>query len=190
METTRLSILARVKNVADADAWRQFDSIYRPILTRYARARGLDAADVDDVVQHCMAALVTHVRGFEYDASRGRFRSWLRTIVNNHIRNLWAKRREGQADTAAFAGVADDNGPDQEFERIWTQEHLRHCLEQVRRELRPEEYDAFHMHVIADASVDDTCAKFGLAPNQLYKLKWKVTQRLKEAMREQFGEGE
>ncbi len=67
MNTTRISLLLRIKDLKDADAWAEFDAIYRPILSRFAAARGLQEADVDDVVQHCMTAIHAHIKAFEYD---------------------------------------------------------------------------------------------------------------------------
>lgn len=189
MEITRTSLLVRVRDVADASAWQEFASIYQPILARFARARGLSATDVDDTVQHCMTVLVQHLRTFEYDPKRGRFRGWLRTVVNNHVRKLWRDRREEQPGSSAFSGLKDTaETPDDEFDRIWMQEHLHHCLERIRGEVPAERYEAFRTHVILEATVEDTCQRFGLTPDQLYKLKWKMTRRLSEVMRDQFGD--
>lgn len=189
METTRISVLVRVKDFADRTAWQEFDSIYRPILNRYARACGLAPADADDVVQHCLSALIEHVRGFEYDPGKGRFRGWLRTLVNNHVRNRLRRRRERLTDDAALDAVPDAaEPPEDEFDRIWMQEHLRHCLSLMAGEFPRDQFDAFRAHAVAGASVEETCQRFGLTPNQLYKLKWKVTRRLSDVMREQFGD--
>ncbi len=38
---TRYSLLARLTDVDDGDAWRAFESIYQPAIYRYARHRGL-----------------------------------------------------------------------------------------------------------------------------------------------------
>jgi hypothetical protein len=35
----------------DADAWRRFDAIYRPLLTAWLRRYALQAHDCDDLVQ-------------------------------------------------------------------------------------------------------------------------------------------
>lgn len=97
MDTTRSSLLLRLRDEGDERAWVEFDAIYRPMLERFAAARGLRGPDVDDVVQHSMAAVHRRIRGFEYDPDRGRFKSWLRTLVNNHVRNRLRDRRERRA---------------------------------------------------------------------------------------------
>src|SRR5262249_31800559 len=151
-EITRVSILMRVKDPTDQSAWAAFDAIYRPMLIRYARARGLSDADAEDVVQHCLATLVQHVHSFEYDPAKGRFRSWLRTLVNNQARNQARKKSPRAAESAVLRAAPDPaDPPDEVFDRIWMQEHLRHCLDNLRKELRPAEYEAFRGHALDGA---------------------------------------
>ena len=38
MDTTRPSLLLRIRDRGDAGAWRTFDAIYRPMLYRFALA--------------------------------------------------------------------------------------------------------------------------------------------------------
>lgn len=49
MTTTRATLLARLKNRSDAEAWSQFQKLYAPLLYRYARGRGLSREDAEDV---------------------------------------------------------------------------------------------------------------------------------------------
>ena len=93
MDTTRASLLLRIKNQRDAKAWAEFDSIYRPILRRYANAWRLPEEEAQDVIQNCMLAIHKHIAGFDYDPKKGRFRAWLKTMVCNRVKNLLRDRR-------------------------------------------------------------------------------------------------
>ena len=95
MDTTKVSLLLRIRDPRDQSAWELFDEIYRPILLGFARTRGCNDADAEDVVQFCMTAVHQHIREFDYDPGRGRFKGWLSAIVNNRVRNL--KRRSPAA---------------------------------------------------------------------------------------------
>jgi RNA polymerase sigma-70 factor (ECF subfamily) len=46
---TRVTLLVRLRNAHDQDAWRQFVSIYAPVVYGYARRQGLQEADAEDV---------------------------------------------------------------------------------------------------------------------------------------------
>ena len=48
---TRPSLLIRVRDPADADAWRQFLDLYGPLVYRFARKRGLQDADAAEWVK-------------------------------------------------------------------------------------------------------------------------------------------
>lgn len=185
MHTTRHSLLLRIKCSEDNASWAEFDGIYRPMLRRFALSRGLDDASADDVVQHCMISVHEHIRGFEYDPSKGRFKSWLRTLVNNRVRNLHRDRHEQSARTGDFVrGQARELPPEEAFDRIWMEEHLRHCMRRVRDEETAEHFEAYRAYAIDEKPVEEVCGRYGLSANQLYKLKWRITQRLTELMKD------
>jgi len=183
--TTRPSLLIRLKKDGDASAWLEFDAIYRPLLRRVARARGLGDNDVDDVVQHCMLAVVKHIQSFDYDRNKGRFKSWLSTLINNRVRNLHRDRHDFERD-ATFMEPEQQRelAPDEVFERAWMQEHLRFALEQIRYTITPIAYAVYRRHVLDGESADAVCKEFSLSPSQLYKVKWRVTQKLHARLRD------
>jgi len=188
METTRPSLLVRVGQ-DQPDAWREFDMIYRPMLCRFARSQGLGEDDSEDVTQFCMGAVHKHIKGFDYDPSKGRFKGWLRTLVNNRVRNLHRKRRDKAAETADFRREqARERSPEEDFDAIWMEEHLKQCIRMVRLEVAAATFEAFKRHVLDECPVADVCEQLGMTPNQVYKIKWRVTQKLNEKMKELFGD--
>ena len=181
MESTRTSLLFRIKDRQDEVAWKTFDTIYRPMLRRFAKTRGLDREDAEDVVQHCLAAILRHLESFDYDPAKGRFRGWLRTIVNNHVRNLLRKRHVACA--ADLDGPADPHeSPEAVFDRIWMEEHLKHALHLVRSETDETTFAAFRLYVIDGWPVDRVCKTLQLFPEQVYRIKWRMTRKLREKM--------
>ena len=173
----------RVQNLRDQDAWNEFDAIYRPILARYARARGLKHDRVEDVVQHCMVAIQGHVAGFEYDPDKGRFKSWLRTLVNNRVRDLLRRKPDHQADTGHLEiGQQREESPEEAFDKIWMDEHLSVCLRQVKSEVEPQTYEAFRRYVIRQEPIERVAEALQLTENNMYKIKWRVTQKLQEKL--------
>lgn len=188
MLTTQISLLKHMQS-GDESAWSRFDGIYRPLLTRFAQNRGLVAAEVDDVVQDCMKSIFEHLRS--YDPQKGRFKTWLRAMVNNRISNLRVKKAARPADSGAFERPQErEPTPEDAFEELWEREHLRHALELLRRETDAAAFGAFCDHVIEERSVEATCEKWNIAPNNLYKIKWRLTQKLRELKTELLQEME
>ena len=183
MDDTPISLLSRVCNPTDSGAWREFDAIYRPMLRRYASSCGLDVHDVDDVVQSCLATIHQRIVDFSHDRKVGRFRAWLRTMVINRVRNQIAKRRPQEATTQDLQGEQQrELLPEQQFDRIWWNEHLRFYLAQIQSVVDQKSYLAFESYVIEQIDAADVCRRFDLTRQQLYKLKWQMTQRLRHKM--------
>lgn len=185
MDTTRPSLLLRIRDRSDGAAWETFDGIYRPMLMRFARQRGLGDTDAEDVAQHCLTAVANSIAEFTYDPQKGRFKGWLRTLVNNRVRNLLRKCGEVQADTAALTGAPQSEpGPEETFERLWLEEHLWHCVRELRAEVEESTYQAFVQHVIEQRPVEEVCAAWHLTPGNVHTIKWRLTARVAARMHE------
>ncbi len=185
MNTTRASLLLRIRDRRDQSAWEEFDHIYRPMLYRFALMRGLDHSQAEDVVQHCMTAIGQHIEGFEYDPKKGRFKGWLRTLVNNRVRNLLRDCHERPAESQVFrVAEAKDASPEELFDQVWMDEHLKHALRLVRTEVEETTFRAFHLYVIEERAVEDVCKELGVNANQVHKAKYRITKRLAERMAE------
>lgn len=184
VDTTRPSLLLRIRDQADMDAWRAFDAIYRPMLFRFARARGLSHADAEDVTQQCLSAIAAHMGRFDYDPRQGRFKSWLATLVSNQVRSLQRKRAERQGETGDFGGPQErEPGPDETFERIWLEEHLWHCLDELRGEVEESTFRAFEGYVIKQQPLAEVCTALNLTPANVYTIKWRMTERIAAKMK-------
>ena len=61
---TRPSLIVRLSDVDDVDAWDEFVTIYGPLVYRVARHRGLQHSDAQDLVQEvCLRYLGRSMRG-------------------------------------------------------------------------------------------------------------------------------
>lgn len=191
MNTTRPSLLVRIRQKSDAGAWAEFDAIYRPMLLRFARSCGLASADADEVTQECMALISEHIKAFDYDPGRGRFKGWLKTCVINQVRKLRRKRKEAAAESGQF-NVAQDREPDPDvlFDTLWMREHLRFCLEQIRHDIDENVYRAFELLVLKEWPADRVCDACKIEPNNLYQIKWRMLRRIQARMTEIVGPSE
>src|SRR5690348_840043 len=91
---TLLRVLCRPEK--DDQAWEVFFRRYQPKIGRWCARFRLQAADVEDVSQKVLQRVFTRIS--TYDPQRGeRFRGWLKTVVENAVRDLLrtAGRRPG-----------------------------------------------------------------------------------------------
>lgn len=188
MNTTRASLLVRIKDLKDSRSWGEFDAIYRPLLRRFAQARGLDRAAVEELAQECLAAIAGHIRAFEYQPRKGSFRGWLKALVNNRINSRLRRREIATLDAEQLDGMASPlPGPDELFDRLWMEEHLRACQAQVRAEVPATSFAAFEMYVLQGRPVEEVCRALGIKANLLYQIKYRVNRRILEKFRELVG---
>jgi len=185
VDSTRGSLILRIRDPRDQVAWREFESLYGPLLYRYARARGLSREDAEDLRSQCLAVVVEKIARFDYDKARGGFKNWLRRIAHNRIVDTFRRRREKQADSMVFKAVQDEEpGPDKVWDAQWRRQHLQYCLEQVRGEVSDAQYRAFRLLVFEERSVQDVCAACEMNANQVYKAKSRILQRVREKLAE------
>src|SRR5438874_1167415 len=86
MSTTPASLLERLRQPFEPEAWARFVSLYTPLIFSWARRVGLQEQDAADLVQEVFVTLLQVLPTFTYDRHRS-FRRWLRTVTLNKWRN-------------------------------------------------------------------------------------------------------
>ncbi len=182
---TRHSLLVRLKDHADADAWRTFIDVYAPAVFAFARRNGLQAADAGDLAQDVCKAVAAALPAFEYDPGRGKFRGWLFTVVRNqlkmHRRSQARRVRDGGMDL--LAEVPEDTASE-----TWDLECRRRLFawacERVKPTVAPATWKAFRRLAVDGASGETAAAETGLSPAAVYLAKSRVLAKLREAVAE------
>jgi RNA polymerase sigma factor (sigma-70 family) len=177
------SLLHRLREAPhDADAWRRFDEIYRPLLTGWLRRYSLQVHDADDLVQQVLESVLRELPGFRYEPTRGRFRGWLRQIMVNRLREFWRARKRQRAFVAPLLEQLQD--ADSELSRRWDREHDRHVLQallsQIKDDFAATTWQAFQ-HVMAGEEPTSVAAALGLSVNAVYLARSRILKRLREA---------
>lgn len=183
MLETRLSLLDRVRDPANAAAWSEFVELYRPLLLAYVRKRGISEHDALDIVQDVFARLVPALARFRLDHDRGRFRTWLWRVAHSALTD-WqrhgmvraAAEREWVGDHDAIA--ADDR--DQDWDELYRQRILEVVLERVRRAANATAWTCFEGRLLLDRPAAEIAAELGISANAVYVNASRLLSRVRE----------
>lgn len=193
-DTTHLTFLLRLRDRADKLCWPEFHERYGQLLYRYARARGAPHADAEDIVQEVEMYLFKALDGFEYDARKGRFRSYLRCAVVHAMARRASKeaRQPAVLDPHHFdyLTAGQEASSDARWEREWQLHRLRWALRSIVDSFEPATLQAFELHVLAGKSVDETATRVGISKASVYQARSRVLKRLKERLAELDPEGD
>jgi RNA polymerase sigma factor (sigma-70 family) len=187
---TRASLLIRVRDPADQAAWHEFVEIYRPLILRLARQKGMQEADGEDVAQEVLAAVAKAVEQREHDPQRARFRTWLNRVAHNAILNALTRGKpdRGSGDSALLAVLnqhESHTGPDSDLLRLeHRREVFRWAARQVRKEFHQATWVLFWLTAVEGHTVEAVAEELAKNPGAIYAARSRVIRRIQEKVAE------
>jgi RNA polymerase sigma factor (sigma-70 family) len=181
---THPSLLGRVAaDSGDQDAWRDFIARYGPKIYGWARAKGLQDADAQDVTAAVLQRLADRMRHFEYDPARS-FRGWLRTLTQHAWADLLAARGSAVAiDLSAVGDIAARDDLVRRLEREFDLELLQEAQRRVRRQVAPTTWEAYRLTAVEGLGGAEVADRLGMKVANVFVAKSAVLARLKAEVR-------
>src|SRR5262245_52394361 len=130
MTKTPSSLLERLRQPFEPEAWARFVALYTPLIYSLARRTGLQEEDAADLVQEVFVTLLQVLPTFVYDRHKS-FRRWLRTITLNKWRN--SQKRWEQRIVHGGAGKLEAVADPDDLEALWEAEYQQHLVGQALR---------------------------------------------------------
>lgn len=188
-DSTSPTLLDRLRETSDHEAWREFDRRYRELILRFARSRGLQPADAEDVHQAVLVGLARTLPAFVYRPELGRFRDYLGTVVRNAVlRHLRGQESRPELLSSVDAGSVPPEG-EAAWDEEWQLHHLRRAMEKLRVTFHPASVAMFD-DLLVGLGVEQVAARHGTSVENVYKVKQRVRDRLQELVAEQIEEEE
>ena len=197
-DSTRPSLMQRLRDPSDQRAWEEFDQRYRQLILRYCLRRGLQHNDAEDVRQVVLMSLARVLPAFDYRPEVGRFRDYLARVVRNAIARRFSRpsrlaaglepeeldalvERDAHADASHESDVA--------WEQEWMHHHYRLALVGVRESFEERSVALFE-RLLAGESVQAVARDCELSEQAVHKVKQRIKKRLAELIRRQIHEEE
>jgi RNA polymerase sigma-70 factor (ECF subfamily) len=185
IHTTTPTLLERLRQTGDETAWRRLVQLYTPLLFSWARRAGESDHDAADLVQEVFVALVQVLPTFTYARQNGQFRSWLRTLLLNKLRDR--KRRQLRLANALAQVPLEVVLPD-DVEAFWDnegrQELIRRAMRLMETDFAPTTWKACWETVVQGRSSADVGRELGMTENSVNVAKCRVLRRLRQELKD------
>ena len=183
---TRSSLILRLVDESDYEAWDEFVRLYEPFVYRYARRRGLQDADAREVVQDVFVGVSKSIANWEPDRERAKFRTWLFRIAKfQFLRRIRKNSLERQQDDFYWSELdnvvpSQDWKPSQEEELEYRRMVFRWAAKLVQDQVKPKTWSAFRLSSIENRPISEVAATTGMTKDQVYVARSRVIKRLRD----------
>lgn len=180
MLTTPPSLLDRLRQSSQRDAWEKFVEMYTPLLVAWTKRLGMADQEAADLIQDIFTVLVEKLPHFQYDPQKS-FRAWLKTILLNRWRNRLRRNGKEQV-TDDLENVAAADAMHELEEREYRHYLVRRALDLMQKEFQPTTWRACWEFVVHDRPAAEVAAELGITLNAVYLAKGRVLRRLREEL--------
>lgn len=184
---TNESLIVRVRDPSNRPAWEQFEQLYRPVIFRIARAKGLQHADALDLVQQVLIAVSSAIDRFEKRHEAVQFRNWLGRITRNAILKALSRRPRDRASGGSdVLDILSEIPADPETEALINLEYRRELLSRAAQQVRSQSQEvtwlAFEMSELQQISVERTAELLQISTGSVYAARSRVMRRIRNAI--------
>jgi len=187
---TRATLLLRLKDWHDHSSWQDFFDTYWNLIYGIAVKSGLKPEEAQDVVQETMLYVAKKIPDFKYNPAQGSFKGWLLNITRWRINDQYRKNKSGKTVDKPVDGetssepVMEEAAANPELAKLWDQEWennlLTAAITKARRRLDPQQYQIFDFYVHKGWAPERISKTFGIPVAQIYLIKHRVTEAIRE----------
>jgi RNA polymerase sigma-70 factor (ECF subfamily) len=181
MHPTSLTLLQRLRDIRDQDAWRRFVHVYGGLILYWVRRAHVPAGAQEDVVQELLLKLVHQLPTFDYQPG-GTFRGWLRRVTERHCQD---RNRRGvpteQLDTELLTVLPTASDLVTELSAREEAAYVTaRAWDFVQREFNAKDCRIFTDHVLQERPAEEVATDLGVAVATVYRVKSRILRRLRE----------
>lgn len=180
-QTTRSSLLTRLKDLEDRESWLQFFESYWRLIYNVGLKCKLTHEESQDIVQETIVRVAENIHKFQQKDGKGTFKAWLRTIARSQIAMMWRNRKHRPDSRIQPEANPEMICTESELEVIWDEEwnkNLVHsALTKLKQNNRARHYQIFHAYVMQEMSAGRVAKMLDVSVSQVYVIKHRLAKQ-------------
>lgn len=181
---TQSLLLANIQSLENREAWEEFVVLYRPVIYRMARRRGMQDSDAQDLTQDVLVRIAGAIGRWE-PRPGVRFRHWIRKVAGNAILSRLSNSSrnnaiDGDVAEQMIAEFPDQEATSQELENECLRERYLRAAATVKNDVSPETWQAFQQTVIEGQPCEAAAESLSKSIGTIYAARSRVLKRLRE----------
>ena len=194
---TSVTLIAKIRNLGpgqDSSEWVRFWDSYSLAIRQFAALKGGEA-NADDIVMTVLGKLVDVLRSGQYTPEKGRFHSYLATMIVNEVHMAHRKNmaRAGDRKVSLDSGDPDSYGegtiadtlaapaePPEAIDEDWRKAVLKSAVEHVltKTALSARDRAVYRAYALEDGDVHEVARRFGVTPEVVRQVKSRVNRMI------------
>ncbi len=192
-----MTLIAKIRDLGpgrDSAEWVRFWDSYSLAIRQFAVFKGGEE-NADDIVMTVLGKLVDVLRNGQYTPEKGRFHSYLASMIVNEVHmahrkdlaragdrkvSLDARGSDDEQDgTLADTIAAPETSPDS-LDEDWRNAVLKSATEHVLTKTALSERDraVYRAYALAGRPIDEVSAEFHLSRNMISQIKTRIEKRI------------
>ena len=199
---TSVTVIAKIKNLSpgeDSAAWVRFWDTYQGAIRAFAALKGGEQ-NADDIVMQVLGKLVDVLRSGQYTSDKGKFHSYLATMIVNEVHMAHRKDVVRQKDKsipidAPVGGdegktvadtLAGESASPESLDEDWRKAVLASAREHVlmHTALSDRDRQVYRAYAMEGEDIGEVAKKFCISRNSVSQIKTRIEKRIIAAGRE------
>ena len=184
MQSTSITLLERLRQPGQAEAWNRFAQLYTPLLLAWAKGLGLREADAADLTQDVLLKVMRSVPAYRRTPGET-FRGWLFAVAKNECADFRRRRATRPLPGAdGLSEVSADNPSSDASADDYRMRLVHRALELIRPDFNDATWVAFTGLMLEGRAAPDVAAGLKASVNAVYLARHRVLTRLREELGE------
>jgi len=180
-DDTRFSLIEKVKSQGDEAAWELFACTYKQYIKAVILKLGVTNAEVHDMEQDILLKLWKKLPNFDYQPNKGRFRTWLYSVIRNHIYDYYKSKRVRNSNQNTSIDAIAELSVDSKMQNIMDSEWKAYvsgiAMQRIEKNISAQNIEIFN-RLMKGETPTSLANEFGVKPNSISKIKNRIKERL------------